>query len=57
VLVRQWCEIASRVLVELFLELVKPGGAGHSMPSKVPRDPGRRDRSKYILLTTQVNQK
>jgi len=40
VLVRQWGEVASRVLVEFLFELVKPGGAGHSMPSGAPRGPG-----------------
>ena len=39
-LVRQWGEIASRVLVELLLQLVKAGGAGHSKPSGAPRFPG-----------------
>ena len=40
VLVRQRGEVASRVLVEFFLQLVKAGGAGLSKPSGAPRDPG-----------------
>ena len=39
-LVRQGGEVAARVLVEFFLELVKPGAAGQSMPSRAPRVPG-----------------